>query len=153
MGKSKNVIKPLYVGDLVTWSSQAGGHAKKKTGTVVEVVPPRRCPKVVSSTSFRAHESYVVEVTYQAKQSRGAIKSLRMKKPERYWPLVANLRVVRRGAPAGVVSRETGLPPVPRPHPTGVTDPAGTTDPGVNGYDPSPVADPADASSVEAGAN
>ncbi len=95
---SKQQVKSFSVGDRVSWKSQAGGHWKTKTGTVVEVVPAFKIPRDKRFGSNRRHESYIVEVTYPAYRSTSAVKSVRQRKPERYWPLVRNLRLVKRGS-------------------------------------------------------
>jgi hypothetical protein len=76
-------------GNHVTWTSQAGGHAKTKTGLIVEVVPahwPVGQAKIIDDDGFtvradlfatRSHESYLVQVG----------KSKRL-----YWPLVKYLK-------------------------------------------------------------
>lgn len=97
--------KSFAVGDRVTWESQAGGYTRKKTGTVVEVVRAGGIPRDKNFGSSRAHESYIVEVTYEPRRSTSTIKSVRVRKPERYWPLVANLHLVKRGS--GPVSAPT----------------------------------------------
>jgi hypothetical protein len=77
------------LGDRVTWTSQARGATKTKTGTVVEVVPkggrPNRSqfPSLYKDAGVgfsRTHESYVVSVP----NKRSGVKI--------YWPLVRNLR-------------------------------------------------------------
>ena len=77
------------LGDRVTWTSQAHGSAKTKTGTVVEVVPKGGRPSRGKFPSLykdagvgfsRAHESYVVSVP----NKRSGVKI--------YWPIVKNLR-------------------------------------------------------------
>ncbi len=77
------------LGDRVTWTSQAQGSSKTKTGTVVEVVPkggrPNRdkFPSLYKDAGVgfsREHESYVVSVP----NKRSGVKI--------YWPLVKNLR-------------------------------------------------------------
>jgi hypothetical protein len=95
---SKQQVKSFAVGDRVTWKSQASGHWKQKTGTVVEVVPAFKIPRDKNFGSNRRHESYIVEVTFEPKRSTSAIKSVRTKNPERYWPRVSNLRLVKRGS-------------------------------------------------------
>jgi hypothetical protein len=114
--------KSFAVGDRVTWKSQAAGSWKQKTGTVVEVVPAHRIPRDKNFGSSRTHDSYIVEVTFEPKRSTSAIKSVRQRKPERYWPRVSNLRLVEAGSTSAVEN-----PALMRPHPTGVTDP-GTFD-------------------------
>lgn len=93
------------VGDVVTWKSQAGGNVKQKTGTVVEVVPAGERPS--RSTSTRPHESYVVQVTFEPKRSRSAVKNVRQKKPELYWPVVKNLVLVTKAKQTKRAPRET----------------------------------------------
>ncbi len=107
------------LGDRVTWKSQAAGSWKTKVGTIIEVVAAGRLPSKMYSTSLlRNYESYVVEVTYEPKRSTSAIKSVRVKKPKRYWPVVANLSYARGGKALTITD-----PAAVRPHPTGVTDP------------------------------
>jgi hypothetical protein len=88
--------KTFSVGDIVTWKSQAAGSWKTKTGTVVEVVPAFKAPfsEIKGFGSSRKHESYIVEVKYEPTRSTSAIKSVRVKKPKRYWPVVGNLTYV-----------------------------------------------------------
>lgn len=85
--------KSFKVDDVVTWRSQAAGSWKTKTGTVIEVVAAHKIPRDKNFGSSRNHESYIVEVTYEPQRSTSAIKSMRVKKPERYWPRVSNLRL------------------------------------------------------------
>lgn len=104
---SKSKVKSFAVGDRVSWESQAGGYSKKKIGTVVEVVPASHFPQMMGGVGgLRHHESYVVSVIHSPTT-----------KPERYWPLVRNLRLVKRGGASASAAAA-------RPHPTGVTDPA-----------------------------
>lgn len=68
------VTNELKVGDMVSWSSQAGGHTCKKTGVIVGVVPPGITPPDVKALGFvrmfgkktrvspRGHISYLVQV-------------------------------------------------------------------------------------------
>jgi len=78
----------FQIGDTVTWTSQAGGNAKTKTGKVVGVIPaniparnripdgfPEYQGRIPIFTS-RNHESYLIQVG----------KSKRL-----YWPLVKYL--------------------------------------------------------------
>lgn len=95
---SKQQVRSFSVGDRVSWKSQAGGHWKTKTGTVVEVVPAFKIPRDKNFGSNRRHESYIVEVTYPAVRSTSAVKKVTQRKSERYWPLVRNLRLVKRGS-------------------------------------------------------
>lgn len=80
----------FQIGDTVTWTSQAGGNAKTKTGKVIAIVPANRDPRMVRIgdynlsrlppfSSSRDHESYLVQVG----------KSKRL-----YWPLVKYLEKV-----------------------------------------------------------
>lgn len=86
----------FQVGDTVTWTSQAWGSTKKKTGTVVIVVPAGVPPHMLvmnfaiahglREPDFglqRDHESYVVSVP-------GGPKA----KPKLYWPRVSALKGV-----------------------------------------------------------
>lgn len=77
-------IERFTLGERVTWSSQAGGHLKTKTGTVAQVVAPKALPdrerflhlyKGAGIGIHRNHESYVVLVGNRP-----------------YWPRVAALR-------------------------------------------------------------
>lgn len=92
-------ITPLIVGDQVTWSSQAGGNTKTKTGRVVALIPPGResgksarafidakVSKRTHRSAFgggwdRDHESYIVEVVVGGPRA----------KPVLYWPIVSKL--------------------------------------------------------------
>lgn len=74
-------------GDIVEWTSQAGGFTKTKRGMIVEVVAAGNLPSRERFTSLhkgwgvgmpRDHESYVVKVG---------------NKP--YWPRVVNLELVK----------------------------------------------------------
>lgn len=68
------------VGDHVTWRSQAAGTWKKKTGVVVQVVPPKVQPsKVRTGAFYRKAESYVVHIPNRGKGTY-------------YWPLVSALK-------------------------------------------------------------
>ena len=81
--------KSFQVGDTVTWTSQAGGKSKTKTGKVVIIVPAGKLLGEIPLGGFRFrhltlfssrdHESYLVQVG----------KSRRL-----YWPLVKNLKRV-----------------------------------------------------------
>lgn len=81
-------------GDLVTWTSQAGGNSKTKQGIVVAVIPAEaairdaltaheleswKLDRFFISISVRDHESYLIQVG----------KSKRL-----YWPLVKYLKPV-----------------------------------------------------------
>jgi hypothetical protein len=81
-------------GDNVSWSSQANGSPKIKTGEVVFVLPARstpyrfvnelkskfNCAAVDARTLSRDHESYLVAVPARKKG-----------KPRLYWPRVNGL--------------------------------------------------------------
>lgn len=75
------------VGQQVTWSSQAQGMTKTKTGTIVEVVAPNERPDTTGRPGLngcgfgRSHESYIVEVPQGPKA-----------KPRHYWPVASILR-------------------------------------------------------------
>ncbi len=75
----------MKIGDVVKWSSQAGGYMKSKQGVIVEVVPNLQSPKTkmsgVSGLS-RRHESYVVHV------------GSALGKKNYYWPVVSGLKLV-----------------------------------------------------------
>ena len=71
--------------DIVHWTSQAGGIAKKKTGKIIEVVPAGKEPMTVlrDPGGTRNHVSYVVHVEGAPRSSEA-----------NYWPRVSGLRVV-----------------------------------------------------------
>lgn len=83
----------FQVGDTVTWTSQAGGNAKMKTGKVVYVIPARYSMHAFSrqfldcksyttnhlNGTGRDYESYLIQVG----------KSKRL-----YWPLVKYLKPI-----------------------------------------------------------
>ena len=55
----------MQIGDTVSWSSQAGGFSKMKTGVIVEAVRPFSAPSQqygLRTTSKRSSTSYVVKV-------------------------------------------------------------------------------------------
>lgn len=79
---------PYYVNVQVTWTSQAAGYEKTKTGTIVAIVPAGRLPTSYVPADMtlaswpgmpRNHESYLVRV--------GRSKAL-------YWPRVSALAKV-----------------------------------------------------------
>lgn len=85
---SKQNPETFQIGDTVTWTSQAGGNAKTKTGKVKEVIPALNNPEGWLDPGFtvhrggvavRDHESYLIQVG----------KSKRL-----YWPLVKHLERV-----------------------------------------------------------
>jgi len=87
-------------GDTVTWTSQASGTPKTKTGTVIYVLSTgERIPESVlaegraqfdmaSMRSTREHPSYVVKVERASKATGKPIK------PFLYWPIVSQLEKV-----------------------------------------------------------
>jgi hypothetical protein len=114
---SQQIYKHTFkVGDVVRWSSQAGGFSKEKKGTIIEVVPADRQPIKVNSNSTRRHESYVVEVPRESGR-----KTL---KPEAYWPVRSQLAPAKAkksggGKPKKVKDAELKLPEkvTDRPYP------------------------------------
>jgi hypothetical protein len=78
----------MKVGDEVTWTSQAGGSAKRKKGVIVQVVAarsmPEPLPKHYGGGMWRDHESYVVDCR----------KSL-THAPNTYWPVASKLNIDR----------------------------------------------------------
>ena len=75
----------MKVGDVVEWTSQAGGCTRTKRGEIVAVVPARTMPDTSKVSRYgggmaRGHESYLVKVP-----GKGT-----------YWPRVAALRLVGR---------------------------------------------------------
>ena len=82
-------------GDLVTWSSQAGGYSKRKVGTVVSVVPKDTPVFQYNAIAMddtgargldypglsRDHESYIVHVPTKTGSGKGKL----------YWPVVNKL--------------------------------------------------------------
>lgn len=89
----ENKPKTFQIGDAVTWTSQAGGKSKTKTGRVVFIVPANIGLRQIVSReskeysvdhlglfSGRDHESYLIQVG----------KSKRL-----YWPLVKYLEKVQ----------------------------------------------------------
>lgn len=82
-------------GDTVTWTSQAGGVSKSKSGVVVAVVPAKTLPskadfpglyRGVGIGSSRDHESYVVRVKTGLSATRD------------YWPRAAALSLAPSAA-------------------------------------------------------
>lgn len=82
-------------GDNVTWSSQSQGSFKTKTGTIVQVVPPKGMPSRVLFPSlytgagcgcWRKHVSYVVAVDV-GKTPGSSVKY--------YWPRSSALKLVK----------------------------------------------------------
>lgn len=83
-------------GDMVCWTSQAGGYHTTKTGKIIAVVPPNQCPRDVlpeaaskqfrttidpRSFGMRKEESYVVVVPGKTPRQSGVM----------YWPLTSRL--------------------------------------------------------------
>jgi len=84
-------------GDIVTWSSQAGGVMTEKTGKIIGVLQPKESPYISNyrwnECKFnpsakrmfdgcpRDHESYIIQV--ETKTGKG--------KPRLYWPRVSGL--------------------------------------------------------------
>ena len=55
----------MQIGDTVSWTSQAGGFSKMKTGVIVEAVRPHHSPDAkynLRTLSKRSSTSYVVKV-------------------------------------------------------------------------------------------
>lgn len=75
----------MKLGDVVTWTSQAGGYSKTKEGVIVAVVPPNGDPRDYIPAGLkldgpgypRSTESYLIRVRSLTKL---------------YWPFVGNLR-------------------------------------------------------------
>lgn len=91
------------VGDVVTWTSQAQGTAKTKTGNVLAIVPPRmkaidvlvnvvteRHASLTGVGMSRNAESYLIEVP-------GTTPSSKMRL---YWPNVAALSLAAKTTPS-----------------------------------------------------
>lgn len=88
MAKTKAVLdrtKTWKVGDTVSWSSQAAGSWRTKTGTVLDVAEPGQWFKVAGSRHIlgTAQRRYLVEVTI--KHSRG-------ERVQRYFPTTTALQ-------------------------------------------------------------
>lgn len=86
-----DVAEKFNVGDTVTWSSQAGGHTKVKTGVIEEVVSPKnypnreRFPQLFNGSGtglYRDDVSYVVRVPGKTPKSAGTL----------YWPRAGALK-------------------------------------------------------------
>lgn len=84
----------IQVGSTVTWTSQAGGATKTKTGTVEEIVQPKSLPdrerylqlyRGAGIGLARDHTSYVVRVPGKTSKSAGTL----------YWPRAAALSLVK----------------------------------------------------------
>lgn len=93
--------KHFKIGDLVTWTSQAGGYAAEKIGKVIAVVPAGKQPIDVGLTMrgagfSRKHESYVVEVSKPnrrkvSKEAKAAGITAYPPTSKLYWPVVSIL--------------------------------------------------------------
>lgn len=88
----------FQVGDTVTWTSQAGGNVRTKTGKVEEVVPAGALPnrarfeQLFRSSGVgaaRAHMSYVVRVPGKTTKAAGTV----------YWPRAASLQLLNEKEP------------------------------------------------------
>lgn len=82
--KAQKEQREFSVGDRVTWSSQAAGSWKTKTGTIVEVGTVGQWMKNTHRLATARHR-YAVEV--ETKHSRGARKDL-------YFPSTSALSLV-----------------------------------------------------------
>lgn len=89
-------MSDLKVGDTVTWKSQAGGHVKEKTGTIIHFVEPNtRIPESILASGrvrsdlagTRPRGSYVVRVDRIGKSGKPAM-------PMIYWPWPNSLKKV-----------------------------------------------------------
>lgn len=70
----------FQIGERVTWTSQAGGHYKTKTGEIIALIEPGNVPYIYirfrgGPSSPRKEVSYIVHANGQ-----------------NYWPLVKNLQ-------------------------------------------------------------
>ncbi len=74
----------FVVGNRVTWSSQAGGYVRRKTGYIIENVPPYQSPiqRIRGQGKPRDHESYIVRVDGKTEKAH----------PKFYWPVVSVLK-------------------------------------------------------------
>ncbi len=81
--------KTFNIGDEVSWVSQAGGHATRKTGRVIEVVPADCFPATQCDGATRSHESYIVSVT----KRQGTKKKISSRVT--YWPVASRLAAVK----------------------------------------------------------
>lgn len=82
----------MNVGDMVTWTSQAGSYMTTKTGKIIKVLPANKWWSrsnymtdfaCMCDSGMRNHESYLVEVSATGKG-----------KPKLYRPRVSALRKV-----------------------------------------------------------
>lgn len=88
-------ITEFNTGDIVTWSSQANGSTKTKSGVIEQVVPAKAYPdrekfpqlyRGGGTGLWRDHVSYVVRVPGKTSKSTGKI----------YWPRAAALKILHR---------------------------------------------------------
>jgi hypothetical protein len=90
---SKDVNESL-VGKTVTWTSQAGGNSKAKTGTVVAVVAAGK----FAEATIRKRPDLARYRTYNSMPNPGASRDynsvLVAVGNDLYWPLVTRLEVV-----------------------------------------------------------
>lgn len=74
--KTQSQVYAFKKGDAVCWSSQSGGHAKRKMGVVAEVVPARQSPNprfnLPNPGLPRDHVSYLVMVGHKPYWPRAA---------------------------------------------------------------------------------
>lgn len=84
-------------GDAVSWSSQAAGYTRTKTGVVVQVVPAGAMPdrqrferlyKGAGVGGPRDHESFVILVPGKTSKAAGTL----------YWPRAAGLKLTATNA-------------------------------------------------------
>lgn len=81
--------KKFQLGDEVTWTSQAAGTLRTKTGKIVEVVRTGDRPTRMRNTGIdRRHESYVIEVPGKTPRQKTKL----------YWPRVSQLTLVVKPA-------------------------------------------------------
>lgn len=84
------------IGDVVKWTSKAGGHALEKRGSVIEIVAAGGVPSTNlghhAGGTARAHESYIIAVPQKSKS-----KPERRMKDKLYWPHVGTLIKVGTG--------------------------------------------------------
>jgi hypothetical protein len=93
----RRMSNKFNIGDVVKWTSKAGGHALEKSGSVIEIVPAGSTPKANlghhAGGSPRAIESYIVAVPQKSKST-----SPRPMKPKLYWPHVGVLEKLEGSA-------------------------------------------------------
>lgn len=74
---------PFKLGDIVTWTSQAAGIARTKTGQIVEVVPPGERPNRERFVSLYKNSG--------VGSPRPAVSYVVMVGRKAYWPLANKL--------------------------------------------------------------